>query len=217
LISSAPQAQSSVDHLEKESPPGTKRESCCNLRRAERRPPLLEQREPGRQPSWREGHRRWSNHAMNRCLCQKPPWRGDGGSCGSSTQNKTLLESGLSGVVSDLHLLRPGATLLQPGLARRRQHRAANRRHQRSVEGRLDHRDRQKRYRRRRSIKSVMDHGSQTTDSPSLSKRGRVIRQEIAAQIELRARGPMVFELRCVVCGRLGRLLDPFPRISTRR
>jgi len=33
---------------------------------------------------------------------------------------------------------------------RRRQLRAANRRHQRSPEGRLDHRDRQRAYRRRR-------------------------------------------------------------------
>lgn len=51
---------------------------------------------------------------MNRCLCQRPPWRGDGGSWGSSTPSKALLESRLSGAVSDLRLLRPGATLLQP-------------------------------------------------------------------------------------------------------
>jgi hypothetical protein len=53
------------------------------------------------------------------------------------------------------------------GIARRLQLRAANLRHQRSEEGRLDHRDRQRDYRRRlardafaSAAKSVTDHGS---------------------------------------------------------
>jgi hypothetical protein len=98
-----------------------------------------------------------------------------------------------------------------------RQHRAANRRHQQSAEGRLDHRDRQKRYRRHRHTKSVTDQGSQTADSASPSKREEVIRQRAASRLQLRAREPRPFDLRCVVCGRTGRLLDPFPRTCTRR
>jgi len=58
-------------------------------------------------------------------------------------------------------------------LARRVQHRVANRRHQQSEEGRLDHRDRQRAYRRRKALassqsattKSVTDH----TPSPTAS------------------------------------------------
>ena len=44
--------------------------------------------------------------------------------------------------------------------ARRRQRRAANRRHQQSREGRLDHRDRQRAYRERHSLRRVTDHTS---------------------------------------------------------
>ncbi len=101
---------------------------------------------------------------------------------------------------------------------RRRQRRAANRRHQRSVEGRLDHRDRQKRYRcGRRGAKSVTDQGSQPVDSPSPWKREEVIRQLTASRLSFEARTQSVFQLCCVVCGRTGPLLDPFPRICTRR
>jgi hypothetical protein len=58
-------------------------------------------------------------------------------------------------------------------LARRAQHRIANRRHQQPEEGRLDHRDRQRDYRRRKAgassqsatTKSVTDH----TPSPTAS------------------------------------------------
>jgi hypothetical protein len=101
--------------------------------------------------------------------------------------------------------------------ARRRQHRAANRRYQCSTEGRLDHRDRQKRYRCRPCAKSVTDQGSQKSDFPSPSKQDEVIQQlsKAAMQSRLHLRG--VFVLRCAVCGRPGHLLDPFPRISTRR
>jgi hypothetical protein len=101
--------------------------------------------------------------------------------------------------------------------ARVRQRRAANRRHQQSAEGQLDHRDRQRRYRCRRHTKRVTDQGSQIVDPPSPSKREEVIRQWAASRFELRPRRPSVFELRCVVCGRPGRLLDPFPRTCTRR
>ena len=43
--------------------------------------------------------------------------------------------------------------------ARREQHRRANRRHQQSLEGRLDHRDRQRAYRERCVMASVTDQG----------------------------------------------------------
>ena len=43
---------------------------------------------------------------------------------------------------------------------RRQQRRAANRRHQQSWEGRLDHHDRQRAYRERRGLRRVTDHTS---------------------------------------------------------
>ena len=101
--------------------------------------------------------------------------------------------------------------------ARQRQRRAANGRHQRSREGRLDQRDRQKRYRCRHCAKSVMDQGSQSAASASLSKREEVIQRSGVARVRIQACAQPVFEPRCIVCGRTGRLLDPFPRISTRR
>ena len=101
--------------------------------------------------------------------------------------------------------------------ARRRQHRAANRRHQSSPEGRLDHRDRQKRYRRCHGQKSVTDQGSPAVVLPSPSKREEVIQRPAVSRLRLPACARPVFEPCCIVCGRRGRLLDPFPRISTRR
>ena len=54
--------------------------------------------------------------------------------------------------------------------ARRQQRRAANRRHQQSREGRLDHRDRQRAYRERRGLRRVTDHTSPATfDSGSIT------------------------------------------------
>ena len=101
--------------------------------------------------------------------------------------------------------------------ARVRQHRAANRRYQRSSEGRLDHRDRQKRYRCRPGAKSVTDQGSQKADFLSPSKQDEVIQRLSGAVMQSRLHVRGVFVLRCAVCGRSGHLLDPFPRISTRR
>jgi hypothetical protein len=63
----------------------------------------------------------------------------------------------------------------------------------------------------------VTDQGSQSTASPSLSKREEVIRQQAALRLRHRACAQPVFAPRCIVCGRRGRLLDPFARISTRR
>jgi len=58
--------------------------------------------------------------------------------------------------------------------ARRRQQRGANRRHQQSPEGRLDHRDRQRQYRHRRAQARVTDQGSLSIAGPALSECGPV-------------------------------------------
>jgi hypothetical protein len=63
----------------------------------------------------------------------------------------------------------------------------------------------------------VTDQGSQSTASASPSKREEVIQLSGVAQLRIQASAQPVFEPRCIVCGRTGRLLDPFPRISTRR
>jgi hypothetical protein len=108
--------------------------------------------------------------------------------------------------------------------ARRRQRRAANRRHQQSPEGRMDHRDRQRQYRSRCARAGVTDQGSLSITCPAISACGPV--EAEAAQMspahtaagrpsrpQIRAR----IELRCLVCGRIGRFIDPFPRIPRRR
>ena len=82
--------------------------------------------------------------------------------------------------------------------ARRQQRRAANRRHQRSDEGRLDHRDRQREY-RLRTVRRVTDQGSGSgVSSPTLRP---------LTELFLEAR---VGEVFCRLCGRRGTLIDPF-------
>jgi hypothetical protein len=83
--------------------------------------------------------------------------------------------------------------------ARREQRRAANRRHQRSREGRLDHRDRQREYRRRLIARRVTDHGSETAgDFSSLPEVTPFLLERCGS------------EVICRVCGRTGTLIDPF-------
>ncbi len=88
--------------------------------------------------------------------------------------------------------------------ARREQRRAANRRHQQSDEGRLDHRDRQRAYRQRR-IARVTDQGSA---SPLHS--GSIAPQSDPAGPN--ARHVARRRACCVVCGRRGRLIEMFKR-----
>ena len=101
-------------------------------------------------------------------------------------------------------------------LARRRQRRCANGRHQRSPEGRLDHRDRQREYRERRQEQSrvtrscVTDQGSLSITSPALFQRG-------PAEPQQNHSPQPVLWLRCRICGRAGRFIDPFPRVPRRR
>jgi hypothetical protein len=82
--------------------------------------------------------------------------------------------------------------------SRREQRRAANRRHQRSDEGRLDHRDRQREY-RLRLVSRVTDHGSggEVWSSTLRSLTEWPFEREAA-------------EVFCRLCGRRGTLVDPF-------
>jgi len=103
--------------------------------------------------------------------------------------------------------------------ARRRQRRAANGRHQRSPEGRLDHRDRQQAYRcrQRPAQPRVTDQGSISTVSPASFDCGRADAVEHPAAPPSRQESQPALWLRCRVCGRAGRFIDPFPRIPHRR
>jgi hypothetical protein len=83
--------------------------------------------------------------------------------------------------------------------ARREQRRAANRRHQRSEEGRLDHRDRQREYRQRLVLLRVTDQGS---DEPAWSS--------TLAALSPPPGEPAGGEAICCVCSRRGTLVDPF-------
>ena len=110
------------------------------------------------------------------------------------------------------------------GQARLKQRRSANRRHQQSPEGRLDHRDRQRAYRSRRAQQRVTDQGSLLILSPSSSQCERM--DVISAGVAPNAgkawlppgpeKRPGVW-LCCRVCGRAGRFVDPFPPIPRRR
>ncbi len=103
--------------------------------------------------------------------------------------------------------------------ARRGQRRRANDRHQRSPEGQLDHRDRQRRYRRRRA--RVTDQGSLSIISPTSCGCGTPEATSESTPVKALAavrhrrppeRPPVPF-LRCVKCGRKGRFVDPLPTI----
>jgi hypothetical protein len=102
--------------------------------------------------------------------------------------------------------------------ARLQQRRRANCRHQRSPEGRLDHRDRQREYRRRCARRvpqaRVTDQGSLSIISPAPYRCGipKAV-PVVAAWLGIRAG----HGLRCAICGRRGRFVDPFPRIPPRR
>jgi hypothetical protein len=97
--------------------------------------------------------------------------------------------------------------------ARREQLRQANRRYQRSSEARLDHRDRQRDYRQRRS--------GRVTDQSSSGKPGcgRITRTLVAESkpptrekpddLSRRERFHRIF---CMLCGRWGQFIDVFHR-----
>ena len=81
-------------------------------------------------------------------------------------------------------------------IARREQRRAANRRHQQSPEGRLDHADRQRAYRLRLACR-VTDQGSAR----------RPLSGSISQLDPIQPR-PAPRRVCCIVCGRRGRLIE---------
>jgi len=101
--------------------------------------------------------------------------------------------------------------------ALRLQRREANRRHQQSPEGRLDHRDRQREYRKRQRAR--------VTDKSSLRASRCVnltvppVREPIEATLALDL-GPSpeaeipVGWVMCQICGRRGRWVNPFPEVK---
>ncbi len=100
---------------------------------------------------------------MNRCHCQRPPVWADGDSWRSGAPAARLSQPGMPSDFLDLFALRSRTALLQSGLPHGNSVPATprcHRRHQRSPEGRLDHRDRQRAYRRRHAPARVTDQGS---------------------------------------------------------
>ena len=96
--------------------------------------------------------------------------------------------------------------------ARRQQRREANRRHQQSREGRLDHRDRQRAYRQRRRQARVTDTPSAApldsgsiTATPFRSRNGPE-----NGFVEPGYADDTGFEPACIICGRILRFADPF-------
>jgi hypothetical protein len=118
---------------------------------------------------------------MNRCHCQSRPERADGGSWRKWFSGSTFAAAGdarrCSGFV---HIAITDNAIA----ARRRQHRADNRRYQQSQEGRLDHRDRQHQYRERFCRPRVTDQSSLSVTSPTPSScetRSRRFRPRVSA------------------------------------
>lgn len=105
----------------------------------------------------------------------------------------------------------------------RQARREANRRHQQSPEGRLDHRDRQRTYRRRRR-ESVTDNSSPSPpDSATIAGAPRPgldrLMDEAGGALEMPRESPSTTRptrlrtpapARCIVCGREGLAVNPF-------
>jgi hypothetical protein len=66
-------------------------------------------------------------------------------------------------------------------------------------------------------LRRVTDQGSQFTLSRSPSEGGKAITTPVIARLCIGPRERGSFWLRCMVCGRTGQLIDPFPRTSIRR
>jgi hypothetical protein len=108
--------------------------------------------------------------------------------------------------------------------SRRQQRREANRRHQKSPEGRLDHRDRQREYRLRRARARVTDHTSNAPPASASILRPEPIPQALVAApenrseedphadqtITVRTRRSRRGTVSCLICGRVGHFIDPF-------
>ena len=101
--------------------------------------------------------------------------------------------------------------------ARRQQRRCANRRHQQSPEGRQDHRDREREYRRRQCQARVTDQSSPSILSPAPLRCGTApatsLPESVGSDTPDWRPNPSLPGMRCVICGRTGYWVDPFPRI----
>ena len=89
--------------------------------------------------------------------------------------------------------------------ARRQQHRDANRRNQQSREGRLDHRDRQRAYRKRCRLQRVTDHTSPATYDWGSITVAELSPSENGSESVSGEAGPAdypEFEPTCIICGR---------------
>lgn len=105
-------------------------------------------------------------------------------------------------------------------VSRRQQCRDANRRHQQSPEGRADHRDRQRAYRKRLQAARVTDQGRRTRRTSiklsrpradfSLARKSERLGLEIG-HVKPFSSGSDRFRPTCIVCGRAGGWVDPFP------
>ena len=98
--------------------------------------------------------------------------------------------------------------------SRRLQRRQANRRHQQSPEGRLDHRDRQREYRQRQRAR-VTDQSSLRA-SPCVNLMASPTSEPLTGAPEP---DPLPAELApgwvvCQLCGRRGRWVIPFPEVE---
>jgi hypothetical protein len=84
--------------------------------------------------------------------------------------------------------------------SKRKQRREANQRHQQSPEGRLDHRDRQRLYRRRRNPPTKPSIENSVTDAGSTdtSEFGNI------------SWPPSGVHIACRICGRQGVLVNPY-------
>ena len=103
------------------------------------------------------------------------------------------------------------------GKARRLQRREANRRHQQSPEGRLDHRDRQREYRRRQHARVTDQSSLGTSPHANLTLPPAGEPSEAAPAPSLlpshEAEDPSGWVV-CQICGRRGRWIDPFPEVK---
>ena len=164
--------------------------------------------------------RSWFYLGMNRCRCQKPPARADGGSWGSCSPAEVLPQLGLPVDVLDLHVLRSRAALLQRGVPRSgaspaasRGQSAASAEHRRAAGS-----SRPAACLSLPAVSTPRDGSRFPIDSSgSPSGSGKAVTMAGACAVACSAAERPGFWLRCVVCGRAGRLVDPFPRTSSRR
>jgi hypothetical protein len=101
--------------------------------------------------------------------------------------------------------------------SRRLQRREANRRHQQTPEGRADHRDRQREYRQRRRAR-VTDQSS-FGSPPCANLTAPQTSEPVEATQEPGRRPSPATDVPagwvvCLICGRRGRWVNPFPEVE---